>query len=90
MLPEISSAPVTSTKGTTQEEPSQDCEVPLSEPLLCPRRTFLASLVLASEFVQDRCYSNRAWAKLSGLSHREPGRREKARGDARERKTLGV
>ena len=28
--------------------------------LLCPRRTFLASLILASKFMQDRCYSNRA------------------------------
>ncbi|KIK27005.1 hypothetical protein PISMIDRAFT_675324, partial [Pisolithus microcarpus 441] len=47
---------------------------PLPSPLLCPRRTFLASLILASKFTQDRCYSNRAWAKLSGLSPREIGR----------------
>jgi PHO85 cyclin-5 len=59
-------------------------ERPLSSPLLCPRRTFLASLILASKFLQDRCYSNRAWAKLSGLSPREIGRCEKALGDALE------
>jgi len=39
----------------------------LPSPLLCPRRTFLAALILASKFSQDKCYSNRAWAKLSGL-----------------------
>ncbi|KAG1767840.1 hypothetical protein EV702DRAFT_744581 [Suillus placidus] len=29
--------------------------------LLCPRCTFLASLILASKFMQDRCHSNRPW-----------------------------
>ncbi|KAI6046038.1 hypothetical protein EDC04DRAFT_3103617 [Pisolithus marmoratus] len=56
----------------------------LPSPLLCPRRTFLASLILASKFMQDRCYSNRAWAKLSGLSPREVGRCERALGEALE------
>ncbi|KAG2059073.1 hypothetical protein M405DRAFT_697431, partial [Rhizopogon salebrosus TDB-379] len=50
----------------------------------CPRRTFLASLILASKFMQDRCYSNRAWAKLSGLPPREIGRCERALGEALE------
>ncbi|KAJ3869743.1 hypothetical protein EV359DRAFT_29234 [Lentinula novae-zelandiae] len=54
----------------------------LPSPLLCPRRTFLASLILASKFTQDKCYSNRAWAKLSGLPPREIGRCERALGDA--------
>lgn len=58
--------------------------VPLPSPLLCPRRTFLAALILASKFLQDRCYSNRAWAKLSGLPPREVGRCERALGDALE------
>jgi hypothetical protein len=44
---------------------------PLPSPFLCPRRTFLASLILASKFTQDRCYSNKAWAKLSSLPPRE-------------------
>lgn len=57
---------------------------PLPSPLLCPRRTFLASLILASKFTQDRCYSNKAWAKLSGLPPREIGRCERALGDALE------
>ncbi|KAJ4483205.1 hypothetical protein J3R30DRAFT_3697976 [Lentinula aciculospora] len=54
----------------------------LPSPLLCPRRAFLASLILASKFTQDKCYSNRAWAKLSGLPPREVGRCERALGDA--------
>jgi len=54
----------------------------LPSPLLCPRRAFLASLILASKFSQDKCYSNRAWAKLSGLPPREVGRCERALGQA--------
>ncbi|CAA7261674.1 unnamed protein product [Cyclocybe aegerita] len=54
----------------------------LPSPLLCPRRAFLASLILASKFSQDKCYSNRAWAKLSGLPPREIGRCERALGQA--------
>ncbi|THH31793.1 hypothetical protein EUX98_g2400 [Antrodiella citrinella] len=50
--------------------------------LLCPRRTFLACLILASKFMQDRSYSNRAWAKLVGLPPREISRCERALGEA--------
>jgi PHO85 cyclin-5 len=57
---------------------------PLPSPLLSPCRTFLASLILASKFTQDRCYSNKAWAKLSGLPPREIGRCEHALGDVLE------
>lgn len=57
---------------------------PLPSPLLCPRRAFLAALILASKFTQDKCYSNRAWAKLSGLPPREIGRCERALGEALE------
>ncbi|KAG1838307.1 hypothetical protein F4604DRAFT_1600596, partial [Suillus subluteus] len=52
---------------------------PLPSPLLCPCRTFLASLILASKFMQDRCYLNCTWAKLSGLPPQEIGRCERAR-----------
>ncbi|KZP20480.1 hypothetical protein FIBSPDRAFT_670601, partial [Athelia psychrophila] len=48
----------------------------------CLCRTFQASLMLASKFTQDRCYSNKAWAKLSGLPPREIGRCKCALGDA--------
>ncbi|KAJ7886412.1 hypothetical protein B0H14DRAFT_2338226, partial [Mycena olivaceomarginata] len=47
----------------------------------CPRWAFLASLILVSKFTQDKCYSNCAWAKLSGLPAREIGRCERALGD---------
>lgn len=33
----------------------------------CGRRMFLAALVLASKYLQDRNYSTRAWGKISGL-----------------------
>lgn len=57
---------------------------PLPSPLLCPRRTFLAAIILASKFMQDKSYSNKAWAKLSGLPPREIGRCERALGAALE------
>lgn len=38
-----------------------------TSPLLCGRRTFLAALISSSKYLQDRNYSNRAWAKISGL-----------------------
>ncbi|KAF8497639.1 hypothetical protein JB92DRAFT_2589840, partial [Gautieria morchelliformis] len=50
----------------------------------CPRRMFIAALILATKFTQDRVYSNRAWAKISGLDAREVGRCERALGDALE------
>jgi len=87
--PKIASAPAASVNETIPGESSQDGELATPEPLvpsplLCPRRTFLASLILASKFLQDRRYSNQTWAKLSGLSPREVCRCEKALGDALE------
>jgi len=38
-----------------------------NSPLLCGRRMFLASLIAASKYLQDRNYSNKAWARISGL-----------------------
>ncbi|CAO3595834.1 unnamed protein product [Absidia cylindrospora] len=35
--------------------------------ITCGRRMFLASLVVASKFVQDKTYRNSAWAKIAGL-----------------------
>ncbi|KAI9300344.1 hypothetical protein BJ944DRAFT_273168 [Cunninghamella echinulata] len=37
----------------------------------CGRRMFLASLVVASKFVQDKTYRNSAWAKIAGLPVQE-------------------
>ncbi|KAI9809254.1 MAG: hypothetical protein M1825_002545 [Sarcosagium campestre] len=39
--------------------------------LQCGRRMFLAALMLASKYLQDRNYSARAWSKISGLSTQE-------------------
>src|SRR5262249_22978672 len=50
--------------------------------LLCPRRTFLAAIILASKFIQDQCYGNKRWAQLSGLHPLEIGRCERALGGA--------
>ncbi|PBK91453.1 hypothetical protein ARMGADRAFT_202677 [Armillaria gallica] len=69
--------------GDNHERKSDLLPTPsMPSPLLCPRRAFLASLILASKFMQDKCYSNRAWAKLSGLQPREISRCERALGDA--------
>ncbi|KAH9073437.1 hypothetical protein EDB83DRAFT_2205384, partial [Lactarius deliciosus] len=37
----------------------------------CLRRAFSVSLIRASAFMQDGCYSNHAWAKPTGLPTRE-------------------
>jgi len=48
------------------KKPKAPLLVSLPPPLLCPC-TVLASLTLPSKFKQGRCYSNKAWVKLSGL-----------------------
>lgn len=47
-------------------------------PVLCGRRMFLAALIAASKFLQDRNYSNRAWARISGLPVIEINTNERA------------
>ncbi|KAI8328790.1 cyclin-domain-containing protein, partial [Chlamydoabsidia padenii] len=37
----------------------------------CGRRMFLASLVVAAKFVQDKTYRNSAWAQAAGLPVKE-------------------
>lgn len=39
--------------------------------LMCGRRMFLAALILASKYLQDRNYSMSAWARISGLKKEE-------------------
>ncbi|OQO07079.1 hypothetical protein B0A48_07645 [Cryoendolithus antarcticus] len=46
-------------------EQSSDCAA--SRALMCGRRMFLAALILASKYLQDRNYSTKAWSKMSGL-----------------------
>lgn len=45
-----------------QSEDSAACRA-----MQCGRRMFLAALILASKYLQDRNYSCRAWSKISGL-----------------------
>lgn len=42
-----------------------------SRAMQCGRRMFLAALILASKYLQDRNYSARAWSKISGLDTQE-------------------
>ena len=46
-------------------EQTMDC--PANRALMCGRRMFLAALILASKYLQDRNYSAKAWSKMSGL-----------------------
>lgn len=48
-------------------KPPPTTPVRSASPLLCGRRMFLAAIVVASKFLQDRTYSNRTWSKISGL-----------------------
>ena len=58
----------------TQEQ-RVDC--PASRALMCGRRMFLAALILASKYLQDRNYSAKAWSKMSGLKVSEINSNEK-------------
>ncbi|KAF4984297.1 hypothetical protein FZEAL_509 [Fusarium zealandicum] len=44
--------------------------------LQCGRRMFLAALILASKYLQDKNYSARAWSKISGLNTQEINQNE--------------
>ena len=83
-LTPVAGEPNSNSTQTPKQSDLIPSTVELPSPLLCPRRSFLAALILASKFMQDKCYSNRAWAKLSGLSPREIGRCERALGEALE------
>ena len=82
-LTDFAFATAQDSKSTTKAASSQPTsQVLATHPLLDARRTFLASLVLATKFMQDKAYSNKAWAKLSGLAGKEVGRCERALGGA--------
>ena len=59
----------------TQEQ-TMDC--PAGRALMCGRRMFLAALILASKYLQDRNYSARAWSKMSGLKVSEINTNERS------------
>ena len=66
-------------QSQSQDEPSTPLP-DLPSALLCPRCAFMGALVLSAKFVQDKCYSNKAWAKLCGLPAWEVSRCERALG----------
>jgi hypothetical protein len=68
--------------STSSTSPPANLNLLVSHPHLDPRRSFLATLVITTKFLQDRAYSNKAWAKLSGLPAQEIGRCECALGGA--------
>ncbi|ETS78487.1 hypothetical protein PFICI_10549 [Pestalotiopsis fici W106-1] len=59
----------------TMEQPD---DVLARRALQCGRRMFLAALILASKYLQDRNYSARAWSKISGLATQEINQNEMA------------
>ncbi|KAI5196729.1 hypothetical protein AUEXF2481DRAFT_30476 [Aureobasidium subglaciale EXF-2481] len=56
----------------------QSVDSPSVRSLQCGRRMFLASLILASKYLQDRNYSAKAWSKMSGLKVAEINLNERA------------
>jgi hypothetical protein len=59
----------------TMEQPDESLA---NRVLQCGRRMFLAALILASKYLQDRNYSARAWSKISGLNTQEINQNEMA------------
>ncbi|TDZ60625.1 G1/S-specific cyclin pas1 [Colletotrichum trifolii] len=57
----------------TMEQPDDKHEC---RALQCGRRMFLAALILASKYLQDRNFSARAWSKISGLETAEINQNE--------------
>ncbi|KAI8590785.1 hypothetical protein BDZ88DRAFT_414010 [Geranomyces variabilis] len=65
LLAQRSSTPSSST-------PFSSCDDATSAaPLRCGRRMFLAALILANKYLQDKNYSMKAWAKICGLDAAE-------------------
>ncbi|BGP40289.1 PHO85 cyclin-5 [Rhodotorula kratochvilovae] len=77
---ELDSAHATHASALASELGSRFSELVEAQnsPVLCGRRMFLAALISASKYLQDRNYSNRAWAKISGLAVGEINKNERA------------
>ncbi|KAJ6179932.1 hypothetical protein N7519_010393 [Penicillium mononematosum] len=61
------------THDFTKEQPRDQSSL---RAMQCGRRMFLAALILASKYLQDRNYSARAWSKISGLNTLEINQNE--------------
>ncbi|KAL4786016.1 hypothetical protein BJX76DRAFT_346607 [Aspergillus varians] len=53
---------------SSEQAQDQTRAKPVCRAMQCGRRMFLAALILASKYLQDRNYSARAWSKISGLN----------------------
>lgn len=73
-LPQNASA--TASPGTSEVSSPQAFETTQIDPTQCGRRMFIAALMVASKYLRDRNYSNKAWASLSGLGCKEVNRIE--------------
>uniref|UniRef100_A0A1D1Y301 G1/S-specific cyclin pas1 n=1 Tax=Anthurium amnicola TaxID=1678845 RepID=A0A1D1Y301_9ARAE len=58
-------------KGDNNNSNSNNNSNQGSDPATCGRRMFLASLIIASKYLQDRNYANNAWSKICGLPVQE-------------------
>ncbi|KAJ3415457.1 hypothetical protein HDV05_004899 [Chytridiales sp. JEL 0842] len=61
------SSTATATATTSHQQSSEQQSTTPQNPTLCGRRMFLSSLIVATKYLKDRTYSNKAWAKISGL-----------------------
>ncbi|KAL1925174.1 uncharacterized protein VTP21DRAFT_57 [Calcarisporiella thermophila] len=50
------------------QQPQQAPPPPPGDPIRCGHRMMVAAIILANKFLQDRNYSNRAWAKITGMT----------------------
>ncbi|KAE8212379.1 hypothetical protein CF327_g3984 [Tilletia walkeri] len=61
----------------SDDSPSSSSSKTATPGILCGRRMFLASVMVASKFLQDHNYSYHAWARISGLPIPELGAMER-------------
>ncbi|CAD6923088.1 unnamed protein product [Tilletia controversa] len=71
----FSLSPAPSTTSSKKKEKEKEKENSI---LLCGRRMFLASVMVASKFLQDHNYSYHAWSRISGLPVSELGVMERS------------
>lgn len=60
-----------SSQSSSDEEEDNNISERLDDLMCCGRRMFLASLMVASKYLHDKNYRNKAWAKISGLGIQE-------------------
>ena len=63
----LSDQDFTKEQSKPEDGQHQSLGPPKCRAMQCGRRMFLAALMLASKYLQDRNYSTRAWSKISGL-----------------------